>query len=68
MVADFKSSYLRFTDYDEGKQTLDVGFHDGTRWRYSGVSPSTWKAFEAAKSKGRFFREAIRDGHKAERL
>lgn len=68
MVTEWKSSYLKSADYDSKAQRLDVGFHDGSRWRYWGVTPATWSAFEAAKSKGRFFREAIRGGHRAEKL
>ena len=68
MVTEWKSSHLKSADYDSKAQRLDVGFHDGSRWRYWGVTPATWSAFEAAKSKGRFFREAIRDGHRAEKL
>lgn len=63
-----KPSYLKSFEYDHASRRLTVDFHDGSRWRYHEVSPETWKAFDAALSKGSFFRQVIRDGHRSERL
>lgn len=67
-MADWKSSYLKTAEYDDKSRHLTVQFHDGSRWRYHNVSPETWKAFDAARSKGSFFRQVIRGRHRTEML
>lgn len=61
-----ESSNISSAAYDPEKQHLSVSFksHTGgtaTRvYSYSGVSPALWREFVQAKSKGKFFAEAIR--------
>lgn len=54
------SSDILSIDYRDGN--LSVVFRKGNRlYIYKGVPPDVWQEFLAADSKGKFFREAIRD-------
>ena len=55
-----KSSHVKSVGYDPRTATLDVGFIDGTAYRYVGVPQPIHDAFLAAHSKGAFLRTAIR--------
>jgi hypothetical protein len=47
--------------YDEATSVLSVHFIEGFWYRYFAVPTRIHEAFLAAESKGRFFREQIRD-------
>lgn len=48
--------------YDPKRETLTVVFRDGLFYNYYDVKPSTWSAFKATISKGRFIRQYL-DSH-----
>lgn len=54
-----RSSNIRSIGWENG--TLEVEFHDGGVYRYSGVPESVFHAFLNAYSKGSFFHDHIRD-------
>lgn len=49
-----KSSNVQSVGYDPATQTMDVQFHSGGVYRYSGVPQATHDALMGAKSKGKF--------------
>lgn len=53
------SSNVRAFDYDPSSLTLEVEFHSGHTYRYSGVPQAEVDALTAAESKGGFLRERI---------
>ena len=48
--------------YDPKRETLTVVFRDGLFYNYYDVKPSTWSAFKATVSKGRFIKQYL-DSH-----
>ena len=54
--------------YDEGRRRLIVWFKSGGVYAYQEVARSTFEAFRAAPSKGRFFQQEIRERFVAGRL
>ena len=57
---DFDSTTLARASYDSSHQELHLDFRDGSRYRYSAVSPDLFRRLIAATSKGRFFNEQVR--------
>jgi len=55
------STVIRRFDYDPRRQTLDVQFVSGRRYRYIDVPQDVAAAFAGAFAKGRFFNARIRD-------
>lgn len=45
--------------YERKRAVLTVVFRDGTYYNYYEVMPSTWQAFKAVKSKGKYIREYL---------
>jgi hypothetical protein len=45
--------------YDRRRGVLTCVFRDGTYYNYYEVVPSTWQAFKAIKSKGKYIREVL---------
>lgn len=55
------SSQIVACGYDIAQRVLAIQFKTGTVYHYRDVPPETVEAFEAAKSKGKFFGSQIRD-------
>jgi hypothetical protein len=55
------SSAIKLVDYDSTTQSLEVELTTGRAYRYLDVPPSVFGALLAAKSKGRFYNDHIRD-------
>lgn len=54
------STTLVAAAYDERRETLQLDFHDGTRYLYSGIAPTLYRELLHATSKGSFFNRRIR--------
>lgn len=54
------SSMIDAVGYD-GSNVLTVRFTNGNTWQYEDVSPSLYVSFMDARSKGKFFSQAIKD-------
>lgn len=56
------STAISRIEYDQGKAQLHVWFREsGQRYTYYGVPQQIYDAFLAARSKGQFFGDHIRD-------
>ena len=55
------SSVIAAFGYDEEREVLEVEFASGAVYRYLNVSLDVFEDFRAARSKGRFFNEQIKD-------
>lgn len=62
------SSTIETAEYDAERSTLTVTFRDGSSYEYSGVPQNTFDAFEAARSKGSFHANSIRDNFRHRKL
>ena len=56
-----ESSSLAAVGYEAATQRLEVEFVSGRVYRYSGVPEFLFRALLAARSKGRYFNQSIRD-------
>lgn len=54
------SSNISEARFDKTTDTLEIDFQSGSSYAYSNVSPSTWRMFQAAPSKGSFFARSIK--------
>ena len=54
------SETLAAAVYDDSQETLQLDFHDGSRYVYSKVHPHLFHAMLATPSNGRFFNQHIR--------
>jgi len=54
------SSNLRSVGYNAQHQVMEIEFHDGSIYRYSGVPVSVYRGLMAAGSKGRYHHAFIR--------
>ena len=62
------SSAIKVIDYDSATQSLEVELATGRAYRYLDVPPPVFDALLAAKSKGRFYNDHIRDVYLYERV
>ena len=62
------SSAIAAVEYDDAGQWLGIELTNGHAYRYRDVPRSTYEAFMAADSKGRFYNDHIRDIFLYERL
>ena len=62
------SSAIEAVDYEPVGQQLTVELTNGHAYRYLDVPQSTYEAFKAAESKGRFYNDHIRDAFLYDRL
>lgn len=62
------SNMLRTIGYDAGKRTLEVEFHNGRRYVYSGVDSHTHFKFVNADSVGDFFHKNVKNKFKHQEL
>ena len=60
-----KSSNIKSVAYDAATETLQVQFHSGLTYDYSGVPPIAYHGLMNAKSKGSYVREAIAPSFRA---
>lgn len=54
-----RSSNIASIGWENG--TLEVAFHDGGVYQYSGIPESVYRAFLNAYSKGSYFHQHIKD-------
>jgi hypothetical protein len=55
------SSNIRSVGYDPASRTLEVEFHSGGIYQYSGVPEAIHQGFMHASSKGSYFHDHIKD-------
>jgi hypothetical protein len=55
-----RSSNIRSLGYDPSSRTLEVEFHSGGLYQYSGVPGAIYQGFMRAASKGSYFHDHIR--------
>ena len=56
------SSNLASVGYDAATQILEIEFHSGSVYQYSGVPAAIYKGLMAASSHGSYFSQFIRNG------
>lgn len=61
------STVIRSFQYDPDTARLAVIFRSGRRYIYREVPPETFRAMQAARSKGEYFNRQIRDRFAFER-
>jgi KTSC domain len=54
------SSNLASVGYEQPSHTLEIAFHSGGIYRYSGVSEGVYQGLMAAGSKGQYFDQHIK--------
>lgn len=62
------SSMANAVGYDTDNNILQVEFHNGTVYQYSGVDEDTWEDLHQTDSIGKFFNENIRGKYQYERV
>jgi KTSC domain len=62
------SSNLRSVGYDQGSSTLEIAFHNGGTYQYSGVPSSVYQSLIHASSKGTYFHDHIRDRYPTRKI
>lgn len=62
------SSTIRAIGYDEAASILEVEFLSGGLYQYLGVPRSSYDAFMAASSKGRYLDQRIKNRYKTIRI
>jgi hypothetical protein len=55
------SSNLSSVGYDEATKTLEITFHKGGTYQYSGVPASVYQSLIHANSVGSYFHDNIKD-------
>ena len=55
------SSVLQFFHYDAERHELLIGFQSGKRYVYENVPPDVAAGLKAARSRGEYFNDHIRD-------
>jgi len=54
------SSNIRSVGYDPASRTLELEFHSGGLYQYSGVPETIYQGFMRAASKGSYFHDHIK--------
>lgn len=54
-----ESAHVAAAGYDKETETLEVEFHSGAVYVYTGVPEMAYEAFMASDSKGRFVRDTL---------
>ncbi|HET7230076.1 MAG TPA: KTSC domain-containing protein [Longimicrobium sp.] len=62
------SSNIAAIAYDDAGRVLGVQFLNGREYRYHGVSPSVYRAFLGAGSKGGYFNDFVKDAYACTRV
>lgn len=68
VMHDCESTLIARYGYDAEALELHVDFHDGSQWKYRGVTGERFEAFLQAPSKGKHLRALIVGKHDAEKL
>jgi hypothetical protein len=55
-----KSRILRSVGYDEPAKNLEIEFHTGLVYQYSGVTPKVYKDLMSSPEIGKYFTEKVR--------
>ena len=55
-----KSRILRSVGYDDSTKILEIEFHTGLVYQYSGVSPKVYKDLMHSGEIGKYFSEKVR--------
>lgn len=63
-----RSGNVRSVSYDSGSRMLEVEFHTGRIYQYSGVPESVYQGLMRAASKGSYFHDHIRDRYPCKQL
>jgi hypothetical protein len=63
-----ESRALDRVEYDAHSRTLFVRFTSGEWYAYLEVAPQTYARLAAARSKGRFFQDTVRDRYAYQKL
>ena len=66
--APVKSSNIKAIGYDAATQTLEVEFHGGAVWLYSGISAEVHAEIAKAESVGRWFNARIKGKFEGKRI
>lgn len=59
--ASVRSSNIQSVGYDPEPRLLEVQFHSGGVYQYSGVPEAVYQSFMQAASKGSYFNEHIKE-------
>ncbi|MFL5807477.1 MAG: KTSC domain-containing protein [Roseiflexaceae bacterium] len=62
------SSNLRSVGYDPAAQLLEIEFHSGGVYQYTGVPESIYSALMQAASKGSYFHDHIKDHYPTHKI
>jgi hypothetical protein len=62
------SSMANAVGYDDEKNILQIEFHNGAVYQYSGIEEDTWEDLHQADSVGKYFNEKIRGKYQSERI
>lgn len=62
------SSNLKSVGYDAAQQVLEIEFHEGGVYRYSGVPEEVYRALLEADSKGSYFVASIKEAYPYDRV
>lgn len=62
------SSDLHSVGYDPGRRLLEIAFHSGGVYQYSGVPDGVYRGLMSAGSKGRYFHAHIKDHYPCTRI
>lgn len=54
--------------YSTKQKVLDALFHNGSRYRYRGVTPSVFSEFVLSGSMGKFFNQNIKGRYESEKV
>lgn len=58
--SDFSSSNIAEIAYDEGSETLEIRFHNGSVYQYFDVPEAMWDGLKNADSKGKYLAANIK--------
>jgi hypothetical protein len=62
------SSMAASIGYDKNEQILQVEFHNGAVYQYSGVDADTWSDLHDADSVGRYYNHEIKGRYECDRI
>jgi hypothetical protein len=63
-----QSSTIAWAEYNDATEEMEIKFHNGGVYIYSGVEKKTYQDFLDADSKGKFFSRFIKDKYPTKRV
>lgn len=63
-----ESSNLKSVGYDPDTETLEIEFRNGSVYRYAGVPQAIYEGLMAARSKGSYHSQHIRNAYSYKRV